>query len=598
MNSVKKYYTDRIRQAEAILFSVKRKIYITGTLRLFVFLGIILLAILLRNLSIGLLIGIITLGLIPFVFLVVQFTRLQKKKEYLETSLRCDKEELRALDLDLSSFDGAPEETDTSHFYSLDLDLFGNKNSLFQLINRTCTNYGRKTLIRFFKKTLNEQSEIEYRQEIVSELKDKPDLLHHFRVTGLIKNGTPTDYAEIKEFVHAKNFIDNRKLWKTLLYIVPLIWIVFFISLFFGYESFPILVWLYIGTLTLSELPAKKVNRLQQFIGKKVAILQSYSGLIRILENETFLSEGLVKLQSRFSGKQKASRAIEKLATLANELEQRGNTLIHIILNPLMLWDVRKSIRIEEWKEETGEDLIVWIRNVGTFDSYVSLSSFGFNNPGYVFPTFTDSYFRMRGKELGHPLMNPEVCIRNDVFLDKASYFLVVTGANMAGKSTYLRTVGVNFVLACMGVPVCAKELVLYPAELVTSLRTSDSLNDNESYFFAELKRLKMIIDRLENGEKLFIILDEILKGTNSVDKQKGSLALVRQFVRLRSNGIIATHDLLLGELEKDFPEHIKNYRFEADIKDEQLLFSYKLRLGIAQNMNASFLMKKMGITL
>jgi Mismatch repair ATPase (MutS family) len=598
MNSVKKYYTDRIRQAEAILFSVKRKIYITGTLRLFVFLGIILLAILLRNLSIGLLIGIITLGLIPFVFLVVQFTRLQKKKEYLETSLRCDKEELRALDLDLSSFDGAPEETDTSHSYSLDLDLFGNKNSLFQLINRTCTNYGRKTLIRFFKKTLNEQSEIEYRQEIVSELKDKPDLLHHFRVTGLIKNGTPTDYAEIKEFVHAKNFIDNRKLWKTLLYIVPLIWIVFFISLFFGYESFPILVWLYIGTLTLSELPAKKVNRLQQFIGKKVAILQSYSGLIRILENETFLSEGLVKLQSRFSGKQKASRAIEKLATLANELEQRGNTLIHIILNPLMLWDVRKSIRIEEWKEETGEDLIVWIRNVGTFDSYVSLSSFGFNNPGYVFPTFTDSYFRMRGKELGHPLMNPEVCIRNDVFLDKASYFLVVTGANMAGKSTYLRTVGVNFVLACMGVPVCAKELVLYPAELVTSLRTSDSLNDNESYFFAELKRLKMIIDRLENGEKLFIILDEILKGTNSVDKQKGSLALVRQFVRLRSNGIIATHDLLLGELEKDFPEHIKNYRFEADIKDEQLLFSYKLRLGIAQNMNASFLMKKMGITL
>jgi DNA mismatch repair ATPase MutS len=167
----------------------------------------------------------------------------------------------------------------------------------------------------------------------------------------------------------------------------------------------------------------------------------------------------------------------------------------------------------------------------------------------------------------------------------------------MAGKSTYLRTVGVNFVLGCMGAPVWADALRLCPATLITSLRTSDSLNDHESYFFAELKRLKMVIDRLKSGEKLFIVLDEILKGTNSVDKQKGSLALIQQFVRLQSCGIIATHDLLLGNLEKEFPENIGNYRFEADIKDEELYFSYLLREGVAQNMNATFLMKKMGIT-
>ena len=166
----------------------------------------------------------------------------------------------------------------------------------------------------------------------------------------------------------------------------------------------------------------------------------------------------------------------------------------------------------------------------------------------------------------------------------------------MAGKSTYLRTVGVNYLLACIGAPVCAERMEITPVRLVTSLRTSDSLNDNESYFFAELKRLKMIIDMLQHGEKLFVVLDEILKGTNSIDKQKGSAALVTQFMSLRTNGIIATHDLALGALSELFPDKIRNFCFEADITNGELTFSYKLRQGTAQNMNACFLMKKMGI--
>ena len=166
----------------------------------------------------------------------------------------------------------------------------------------------------------------------------------------------------------------------------------------------------------------------------------------------------------------------------------------------------------------------------------------------------------------------------------------------MAGKSTYLRTIGINYLLACMGAPVCCSSLTLYPAQLVTSLRTSDSLSENESYFFAELKRLKRIIDQLNSGEELFIILDEILKGTNSTDKQKGSFNLIKQFILTKANGIIATHDLLLGELANQFPNEIKNYCFEADITNNELTFTYKIREGIAQNMNACFLMKKMGI--
>ena len=164
----------------------------------------------------------------------------------------------------------------------------------------------------------------------------------------------------------------------------------------------------------------------------------------------------------------------------------------------------------------------------------------------------------------------------------------------MAGKSTYLRTIGCNFLLACVGLPACAKRLAIYPARLVTSLRTPDSLASNESYFFAELKRIKMIIDRITKGEELFIILDEILKGTNSIDKQKGSIDLLKRFVAEGTCGIIATHDLILGSLENEFPDKVKNYCFEADIVNDKLSFTYKLREGVAKNMNASFLIHQL----
>lgn len=242
------------------------------------------------------------------------------------------------------------------------------------------------------------------------------------------------------------------------------------------------------------------------------------------------------------------------------------------------------------------ENVASWFESLAQFDSLVSMANFAYNNPEYTYPEACDN-FVLEGKSLGHPMLNRSICVRNDIDISHNPYFLVITGANMAGKSTYLRTVGINLVLACAGIPVCADSFRFYPYRLVTNLRTSDSLADNESYFFAELKRLKMIIDRLQSGEHLFIILDEILKGTNSEDKQKGSIALMKQLVSLNGNGIIATHDLILGNLEEEFPEAIKNYRFEADIEGEHLSFTYKMREGVAQNMNASFLMKKMGIT-
>ena len=253
-------------------------------------------------------------------------------------------------------------------------------------------------------------------------------------------------------------------------------------------------------------------------------------------------------------------------------------------------------MQIEKWKEKYGPILPQWIDAAIEMDALCSLANFAENHPGYIFPTPTDTAFTLEGKGLGHPLMNREKCVCNDIDIAKRPYFIIVTGANMAGKSTYLRTVCTNYMLACVGAPVWAKSFTFYPAHLVTSLRTTDSLNDNESYFFAELKRLKFIIDKLKAGETLFIVLDEILKGTNSVDKQKGSLALIKQLLAQQANGIIATHDLVLGTLKDIFPTEIANFCFEADITHNELTFSYHMREGVAQNMNACFLMEKMGI--
>ncbi|NOX46905.1 MAG: DNA mismatch repair protein MutS, partial [Chlorobi bacterium] len=219
-----------------------------------------------------------------------------------------------------------------------------------------------------------------------------------------------------------------------------------------------------------------------------------------------------------------------------------------------------------------------------------------FNNPEAEFPQVKNSDYIFKAEELGHPLIPKVERVDNEVGV-KVKGFSIITGANMAGKSTYLRTIGVNLILGMIGAPVCGRGITISPIQLYTSIRTDDSLQKNESYFYSELKRLKAIIDELKKGTKLFIILDEILRGTNSKDKHAGSEALLKQLIDLKASGIIATHDVALGNLEKSFPEHIKNRCFEVDINGSVLSFDYKLRDGVSKNMNATILMREMGIT-
>lgn len=593
LKEVKKTYNNLIALESKKLAQIKKTIFQVGTVRLLIVLGSILLCYLLWG-NAEIVVPIIGISIVFFLFLMKYHNKLFFKKRYCEILILNAENELKALDYDFSSFDGAPEMSDGDHSYSMDLDLFGD-HSFFQSINRTVTFLGKNKLANTLLYPFEAKDEIIKQQEAIQELTSKPELLHHFRAVGQMTDIGDLDVHEFsKQFKETKLLSDSS--WRYLVYIAPALFAIIVLLSILQVVPCSTIGGCWAFLFLLSLVPLKDINLKIGLFNKRLDTLQTYSRLFKTIETETFSSDLLKELQQRVTEPTSASVAIHKLKSHSNNLDQSSNVLGLLVLNPILFWNVAYAIKIEKWIGSYENNVKEWFSSLARFDSLVSFALFSYNHPDYTFPQVADTYM-LAGKELGHPLLNRHVCVRNDLDIEKHPFFLVVTGANMAGKSTYLRTIGLNLVLACSGAPVCANSLTFYPFKLVTNLRTSDSLTDNESYFFAELKRLKMIIDRLQSGEPLFIILDEILKGTNSEDKQKGSIALMKQLVSLNGNGIIATHDLILGNLEKEFPDAIKNYRFEADIKDEHLSFTYKIREGVAQNMNASFLMKKMGIT-
>lgn len=576
---------------------MRREIHLLGTLRLLLVIGAFGVVWALRHadwqwITLGV---AVCVGL--FAFLMWRHSRLYARKSDLERLIRLNELELKGLDYDFSAFDGAPDKIDPAHPFSLDLDLFGD-HSLFQSINRTVTACGRELLADWFQRPLTNKDAIERRQAFIRELSDQTELRQSFYVAGGDQPGSLSDVEKLGQLTERQARFSGNRWVEGLVWLVPTGWIALIVAYALGLLAESWLGFYLLFALMAGYARSKTLSGLYDRVNKMEAILGAYARLACLLEVETFQSDEGKRIHERLVDRDGtvASEAIRQLSRLIGGLDQRYSGA-GVVLNLFWMRDMRLAIRLERWLARYGSRMPDWLEALAAFDAYASLAGFAFNHPDYVYPVLTDRYFMMAGKSLGHPLLDRDRCVRNDVHVPRAPWFLIITGANMAGKSTYLRTVGINYLLARVGAPVCAESLTLCPAPLMTSLRTSDSLASHESYFFAELKRLRAIIERLRQGERLFIILDEILKGTNSEDKRKGSLALMKQLVGLDSCGIIATHDLVLGSLEREFPEAVKNYRFEADIKDDELSFSYQMREGIAQNMNACFLMKKMGIT-
>lgn len=591
------YYTEKLVLAENQLNTVKRQISRISVLRVLLFLAGLVGIYYFFHQHVLLTVSI-CLTFLPFFILVKLHGRLFHRKKWLETQICVQKEELQALSGDYSSFDDGKAYINPSHPYTFDLDVFGH-HSLFQAMNRTCTIFGKDCLAHWLQHHLCEPAAIRARQQMVQDLSQRPLFREQFRITGLVHQGTASDGEKLRAWSQSPSQYLHTGWVKAFTRGVPLINGLLLITSLAGWTSF---TWLGLSFglfLILSFGIVKRATYVQETYGKQLKSLNGYAQLIALAKKEQWEASALQQLMNRLdmNGKSPVD-ALQQLSKELDRLDLRNNQFLYVLLEGSLFFQLQEIVRIERWKARYGQHITGWLEAIGELDALCSLGTFAYNHPAYTYPELAEKSFCFLATRMGHPLMPPAQCVKNDATLPSRPFFLIITGANMAGKSTYLRTIGVNYLLACIGAPVCCDKLVLYPHQMITSLRTSDSLSDNESYFFAELKRLKRIIDLLNEGQRLFIILDEILKGTNSLDKQKGSFELIRQFMRLKANGIIATHDLLLGNLIEQFPDEIRNYCFEADIKDNELTFSYQLREGVAQNMNACFLMRKMGITL
>jgi DNA mismatch repair ATPase MutS len=348
-----------------------------------------------------------------------------------------------------------------------------------------------------------------------------------------------------------------------------------------------IITWLHIGYFS------KYIQQQHVSLGRKQEFLDQYAAILKEFSKVDSKASSL--LQELKNEATEAHVQVKKLAGLSNMLDQRMNILVNIFLNSFLLYDVQVIIGLEKWKQSNKEHFTKWMDCIASVEKLTSFSTFAFNHPLYSYPELVEE-LTIEATALAHPLIKETERVTNDVSLGKTSKLLLVTGSNMSGKTTYLRTIGINIVLAQCGAPVCAASFSFKPVQVYTSIRISDSLQDHTSYFMAELKRLSEIKERISSLQPSLVLIDEILRGTNSEDKYFGSAEFVKKLIQYNCLTLFATHDLKLSELEKEHEGVIENYCFESIIKDDELIFDYKVLKGVAQNKNASFLMKKMQI--
>ena len=588
MEKLVHFYTDENLKLEKELHKIKIKLTNLSVLRLLVFFFTLFgIYFSLGNPTIVTIIMIVGVGI--FSFLLSQYLKIKEKKKLVLCKISINKTEIRVLEGDFSFLPEGKEFLDSNHFFSHDIDLFGS-HSFFQYINRTSTEIGTAELAKIISQ--NNILSIDKKQEVIKELSKKVKWRQHFTaLASLVK----TEYSSK---VIVRYIQDYKAVFSKLVLPLPVLFSIVS-SLLIGLVSFQmisytlLLLWFIIG-LVVTAIFFKRTEAIYANAGKSKTIFKQYHLLLQEIENGNFSSEILQEKQEIIQSENlKASAIFMKFSKILDAFDQRNNVLIFVLGNAFFLRDLRNAVKVETWIHTYNHTVKKWFEVIAFFDAGNSLANFCFNHSDYTFPELVKENSIIQAIQLGHPLLKSEKRIDNN-FTISDNQFFIVTGANMAGKSTFLRTVSLSIVMANCGLPVCAESFKYAPRRLITSMRTTDSLSEDESYFYSELKRLKFIVDTIEVKD-YFIILDEILKGTNSKDKAIGSKKFIEKLIKSKSTGIIATHDVSLCDLENEFSD-IKNYYFDAEITESELHFDYTLKNGICKNMNASFLLEKMKI--
>lgn len=531
-----------------------------------------------------------------FLVLFIVFIRialtLSDQKKLLEKLLFLNRNELGVLQYQPNQFDNGVAFTSNDN-YSGDLDIFG-PNSLYHLLNRTTTHHGTQALAGLLQQSLLKKQAIEEQQQAVQTLSTQKELRQLITAHGLLHEEKEGNLHDVASWLRWIPILHGKKGPNTLRILVPAFNIgSIFFYLFTG-NYLPLLAGYFIGWCIIGAF-AKQINRQHAMLGKKQSILDQYAAILKLFSGVDKANAPLLQREQATAAE--AHQAIKKLSRLSGLFDQRINMLVLIFLNGFFLYDLQCMWALENWKAANKDRFAKWIDCVGTIETLNALATFAFNNPAYYWPAINTSGVSIAGKGLAHPLIPAADCVANDFTIGVQERLVLVTGSNMSGKTTFLRTVGVNLLLAQCGAPVCATGFSFTPMNILSSIRVSDSLQEHTSYFMAELKRLKQIIHHIqEHDTPALVLIDEILRGTNSEDKTHGSEMFIKKLLQYNCLTMFATHDLSLSVLEKELPGKLNNYCFESIIRDGELIFDYTLQRGVAKNRNASFLMQKMEI--
>ena len=587
------YYQKQIDHYTARLKQIKKRRNLITLAKLLTFGYMIFLIYLLINHSTQPLLLLGIGAILVFIFLTLWDSQIIYRQHLIEELLRINTLESDYLAGNFSALDQGERFNDPAHPYAHDLDLFG-EDSLFQHLNRTVTFSGTQKLVSWLLSLSKDPEVIHSRQQAAEELCAEPEWCQHFRAAGALHPTQALDAVILKSGPTESPFFSKHSTVRLILWIANTIVIVSWAVTSFTPLPFSISLVLSLLQLSALALYIKKINAYHQRLNLFLKTISNYLPLVRLIHDQSFRSPYLQKIRhSLFTPESNSLQALTQLHRIQNSLDQRGNIVIAFILNGLYLKDFHTLLRLDHWRKKYGPDIETWTDVLSEADALISMANYRFNHPAYCLPVICQDRL-LDTEEIGHPLLKSERNVTNDFSICSLHQIAIVTGANMAGKSTFLRTIGVNLILAQSGNVVCSRYFAFQPMTLFTSMRTS--LSKDTSYFHAELLRLQQLVNIAQQEDKVFIILDEMLKGTNSVDKLNGSLAFLKRILSYPISGLVATHDLALGELADDFPEHFFNVCFEIVHSGSQITYDYKLHPGISSNMNASILLKQMGL--
>ncbi|UOQ65602.1 MutS-related protein [Hymenobacter volaticus] len=541
-----------------------------------------------------------------FSILVRWHSGISYQREHHRLLARINQDELDRLAGKLSGFDPGLRYLDAQHPYAADLDVFG-EHSLFQLLNRATTRLGHDWLASWLLHPAK-PAEVQARQQATTELAPDVTWLQEWQARARHFPRQQADPREFSAWLARPDFFAGKPWLKPLLVVLPLLVGASIVAWLLNYGFYALVaIQLVIGLLN-GRMAAVRNEYAEQATAMRDA-LRATQAQLALFEQDPDRSWQAPRLQQLLATLQQASHgaaATQRLGQLSNVaglFRGREHPLGALLLNSLLLWDLHAVWQLERWKRGLGSELTTVLEVQAELEALVSLAGWQFANPGYVVPELSAEQLEVTATELGHPLIFSATRITNDFHTVGLAQTVVVTGSNMAGKSTFLRTLGLNMVLALAGGVVCARHFRVSPAQVFTAMRTQDNLAESTSSFYAELKRLRLLLDLSsqqsgtnDSALPVFYLLDEILKGTNSLDRHRGARALLRQLHQRRAGGLVSTHDLELAALEEEWPGQVRNFSFNSTFANGQIHFDYHLTPGPCRSFNASQLMQLMGI--